>query len=214
MYISGACPGTTLVQIGAGRYQAVWTLLGGLAGTFFFAQVVKTLNWHKGTKAEVVEEKLNTKFYIIAFSISIPLFLALILLEYITNFGFLPTFPSMRQPSWSPIIAGSLLGLIQLPAARNFPSSLSSQKTQKSEKIKVLFVGNPLGVSTAYESALGLFSKNNYLKQTQTEANKIQLLFTVSSIFGAFISSYLSGVISRLISFYFFHLFSFICSCC
>ena len=41
--LAGACPGTVLVQIGAGYRDALFTLLGGLCGAVFFSYVEPTL---------------------------------------------------------------------------------------------------------------------------------------------------------------------------
>ena len=37
MALDGSCPGTSLVQFGAGREDALWNIIGGFGGAFIFS---------------------------------------------------------------------------------------------------------------------------------------------------------------------------------
>jgi uncharacterized protein len=58
--LAGACPGTTLAQIGAGYRDALFTLLGGLAGavTFAYAQPVLSKSFLGGSAPKLTFAKL------------------------------------------------------------------------------------------------------------------------------------------------------------
>jgi hypothetical protein len=58
--LAGACPGTTLAQIGAGYRDALFTLLGGLAGavTFAYAQPVLSKSFLGGSAPKLTFAEL------------------------------------------------------------------------------------------------------------------------------------------------------------
>ena len=82
--LAGACPGTTLAQIGAGYRDALFTLLGGLAGavTFTYAQPVlsKTFLAQGGGKL-IFTDLFGVPYWMGALALAAVLVVILIALE-------------------------------------------------------------------------------------------------------------------------------------
>lgn len=81
--LSGACPGTTLAQIGAGYRDAWFILLGGLCGALFYGYFdapITALLAEKGDKVGF-DQILNLPFWVSALGLAVSLSIALWLLE-------------------------------------------------------------------------------------------------------------------------------------
>jgi hypothetical protein len=82
--LSGACPGTTLAQIGAGYKDALFTLIGGLFGAvaFSYAQpmLAKTFLSQSGPKL-IFSDLLGVPYWIGAFVLAAVIVVILVALE-------------------------------------------------------------------------------------------------------------------------------------
>jgi uncharacterized membrane protein YedE/YeeE len=81
--LAGACPGTTLAQIGAGYRDAWFVLLGGLAGALFYGYLdapITALFAEGGTKVSF-NEMLGLPFWMVALALAAVLVVVLVLLE-------------------------------------------------------------------------------------------------------------------------------------
>jgi uncharacterized membrane protein YedE/YeeE len=82
--LAGACPGTTLAQVGAGYRDALFTLAGGLTGAITFSYVQPTLNatfLGSGGGKIVFTDLLGIPYWAGALGFAAILVVALILLE-------------------------------------------------------------------------------------------------------------------------------------
>lgn len=82
--LAGACPGTVMVQIGAGYRDALWTLLGGLFGALAFGYAepalqpfLKAENYGKITLADVT----GLPYWPLALAFAVALCFGLYMLE-------------------------------------------------------------------------------------------------------------------------------------
>lgn len=81
--LAGACPGTTLAQIGAGYRDAWFILLGGIAGAVFYGYFdapITALLDEKGAKLSF-DQMLGLPFWTVALALAVVLTGALVLLE-------------------------------------------------------------------------------------------------------------------------------------
>jgi hypothetical protein len=81
--LAGACPGTTLAQIGAGYRDAWFVLAGGIAGAIFYGYFdasITTLLAEKGQKV-TFSGLLNLPFWMVALALAAFLAGALVLIE-------------------------------------------------------------------------------------------------------------------------------------
>lgn len=81
--LAGACPGTTLAQIGAGYRDAWFILLGGIAGALFYGYFdasITALFAEKGAKLGF-DQLLGLPFWMVALVLAVVLTGVLVLLE-------------------------------------------------------------------------------------------------------------------------------------
>lgn len=81
--LAGACPGTTLAQIGAGYRDAWFILLGGIAGALFYGYFdapITALFAEKGAKLGF-DQMLGLPFWIVALALATVLTGVLVLIE-------------------------------------------------------------------------------------------------------------------------------------
>lgn len=81
--LAGACPGTTLVQIGAGYRDAWFILIGGLTGALaygYLAVPIKDLLAEEGEKITFAE-LLGQPFWLVALAVAAVLAVVLVILE-------------------------------------------------------------------------------------------------------------------------------------
>jgi len=147
IYLTGACPGTVLAQVGSGVPGTIYTLLGGLAGSALYGYLDKYINrmFPAKTAADkpAVYQKLNVplKYVTIPFALMLIAVLRGIesLVPWQTDSGVssqISIIDSLSTTVWSPYAAGVVIGLLQIPS--------------------YLMIGNGLGTSSAYVS---VFSK-------------------------------------------------------
>src|SRR5207244_8975378 len=82
--LAGACPGTTLAQIGAGYRDALFTLAGGLAGAIAFSYVQPVLDkpfLSLGDGKLIVSELLGIPYWMGALLLAALLVIVLLVLE-------------------------------------------------------------------------------------------------------------------------------------
>ena len=192
--MTGACPGTVLVQFGANVPGTSYILLGGLLGAAALGYLSDKINWNCDKEVQFIDKKLGWSQQKTSALMAAPLVGGLFALEgavpwrndlaKVLNLSLqstarLKTMPLITSYAWSPLVSGSLIGLLQIPS--------------------MYFLGGALGTSTAYEVLLGLITKANILPKSKklTEATQDshlqQLIFTVSMILGSFVSTYYGG---------------------
>ncbi|KAL4903980.1 hypothetical protein BDW74DRAFT_31352 [Aspergillus multicolor] len=131
MTLTGACPGTVLVQVGTGISSGRYALLGGLLGGLLYAGVARSLGRKHGSACTATTKQADTtlpeklgispRAAAVAFQAMCVSFIGA--LEYLA--------PGHAQAAVSPIVGGIIIGLAQL-------MSLAMTKA-------------PVGVSTSYE---------------------------------------------------------------
>jgi uncharacterized membrane protein YedE/YeeE len=151
MAISGTCPGTAFVQVGAGIPNAIYTILGALTGGLAFSYAFEHLKAFmfppklQGTK---IEDLLKMSFAQTALSIVMVLGLMLALMEYFVPWkSEVKAIQEAYGPSttalaaWSPIVSGMIVGLLQFPTIEICDSPLgcsSSYMTVISEVTRMI----------------------------------------------------------------------------
>ncbi|KAH8429489.1 YeeE/YedE family protein [Aspergillus melleus] len=131
MTLTGACPGTVLVQVGTGISSGRYALLGGIIGGVLYATVAPALGRHSGAPCAVTSGKADNSLpgkldispgtATLAFqAMCVPLIVA---------FRYLA--PGHAHAAVDPVVGGFLIGLAQL--------------------ISLLMTKAPVGVSTGYE---------------------------------------------------------------
>jgi uncharacterized membrane protein YedE/YeeE len=199
---SGACPGTMLAQIGSGVPYAIYTVCGALCGALTFTLIHSLL---RGTKFHLKEEAVLVDEYfgihIIKLSILFALLVAVVVvtLEYFapwsstiashvicgkgssSSSGILDVYAC----SWSPIKAGLIMGLLQIPTFFFLDQNIAVSSTF------VMVIGTPfrallprawLGENMPYLS--NFFGVNDYG----------QLGSSIGVVLGSYLSSHMSGV--------------------
>ncbi len=136
MALTGACPGTVLVQLATGIKSGIPTALGGLMGGILFAKFGSALKSSLSASTPPLDAKsytIYTKFamnpdhVLLAYEV-----MCLALIGSFSTFGL-----NRSAPLLHPIVGGALIGGAQAAS--------------------LLFTGNALGVSTAYEEAGSFF---------------------------------------------------------
>eukprot|EP01128_Nolandella_sp_AFSM9_P009961 TRINITY_DN668_c0_g1_i1.p1 TRINITY_DN668_c0_g1~~TRINITY_DN668_c0_g1_i1.p1 ORF type:complete len:351 (-),score=87.26 TRINITY_DN668_c0_g1_i1:360-1412(-) len=199
MVISGACPGTVFAQIGAGVQNAKWTLAGGYVGAIiygYFEKYVKDRSsYGERAPAQTMDKVTSSP---IAFPVAFAVLLLIVIAIAEAARGFRDELGSLSidasqfatlameisSPAWSAVVAGSVIGLLQIPS--------------------FLMLGSPLGTSTSYVTLTGLFwgkvdsnvsSNAPYLqKYTETIKHFWQLSVVIGVVLGSWFSSTLSGM--------------------
>lgn len=192
MTISGACPGTVYVQMGAGVVNSAYVFAGGMLGCLLYGYFEKRIQNH------LVLTSID--HFGATHPRAIPVIFASILaaivfgVEKYSDFvqdyrvlfpNFIPRemFPSLNALVWQPIIAGAIIGSLQIPS--------------------LLLLKLPLGTSTSFCTLAGglacrIDPKVNvrapYLARFfgVDEFSKIGMVVGMAT--GGFLSTYLSEV--------------------
>jgi len=184
MYISGACPGTVLAQVGPGVTTAQQTLLGGVLGAFAFGIfepfISKLFPKPKSGPSANVDSLFNISKRSATILMISGLCSMLAVLEYIkpwqTDLG-LPLSVSTWNTGlfasvWSPYLGGSIVGLLQIPS--------------------FLMMNNGLGCSSGYVSLISQImgptatTRFDYFKSYYGTATSIwQLFLDVGVVLGS-----------------------------
>ncbi|KAJ3048735.1 hypothetical protein HK097_010251 [Rhizophlyctis rosea] len=199
MALSGACPGTVFVQLGAGLPSAWYVMTGAIASALSFGylhRAIRNVLPTFGQKSPVttLDTTFNTKPLTIARAIALSLTSAVYIISSLTSwrhdvltaYNGLITLPSstfavnpLFASAWSPIAGGSLIALLQLPS--------------------VLLNGGPIGTSGSYMELASRIvptfdskwkSRAPILSEYSGSAS---LKFVAGVIAGAAISSILGG---------------------
>lgn len=123
MAITGACPGTVFVQIGAGVSSAFFTLGGGFIGAFLYSILDTSSSFQKirqkfkiSASKMTLDQITNLPYSVVVLAVAILLAGFIAILE-----KFFPYVPEsgngtlFTQASWSPIASGMIVGFLNLP---------------------------------------------------------------------------------------------------
>lgn len=200
--LSGACPGSTPIQFGAGVQWAGITLIGAFLGAMFFGFVeprfLKPTGFLNSCCMAGRGPSLDTYFGIhftkLTWSIGLALVAVAGLFEHLfpwrtelANEGMIvPADSSVISPvavAWPPMMAGLVIGLLQIPL--------------------LWFAGETLGASRSYVTvwanaahaiAPAAVDKNTYLSGARTGlGNWSQTLFVAFSVLGSFLAASLGS---------------------
>ncbi|EGG20154.1 hypothetical protein DFA_07274 [Cavenderia fasciculata] len=127
IYVTGACPGTVLAQVGSGVTSAYYTLLGGLLGAVLYGYadpyVTKLMPASPPTVKPTLFQRLNTSMEktTIPFALMAGAMLygieSLIPWQADSNVSLsISAIQSLSTSVWSPYVAGVLIGLLQAPS--------------------------------------------------------------------------------------------------
>jgi uncharacterized membrane protein YedE/YeeE len=200
--LSGACPGTAMAQFGTGVWSAKYTLGGALLGAAGFALTQHTIK----KKAESFQERGDAVFFDKV--LGLPMWKAAMLIGSAVFAGVyamesvIPwaadTQPLLKSPivdpssvlpvaeshTWSPLVGGALLGLLQVPS--------------------VLMLRHNLAASGSFVSVAGMiyatltgdreFERLPYFKNFYGAGDFGQLGTVLGIVAGAYASARLSGV--------------------
>mmetsp|Transcript_4908 Transcript_4908/g.12547 ORF Transcript_4908/g.12547 Transcript_4908/m.12547 type:complete len:362 (-) Transcript_4908:184-1269(-) len=180
MAIGGACPGMVIVQLGCGVPNAGYTFLGGLLGAATYGAFEPTFRkaLHGPMKERKLEKMVGTSYTSLAIGFAALLVGVVGLIEYLVPWtSDLPVFATPWRSSWPPILAGAIIGSLQVPA--------------------VLGLGDTLGSSSAYMTVLAqaLFSPSlegayKHITGFKRGAdNWWQVVYLAASVAGSYLSS-------------------------
>ena len=148
MTLTGACPGTVVVQLATGIKSGIPTAVGGLVGGILFARLGSALKRGLSASTPPLDAKdytIYTKFDINPDHVLLGYeILCLALIGGVSAFGLNQTTPLLH-----PMVGGALIGGAQAAS--------------------LILTGNAVGVSTAYEEAGRFFW---YLFEPQKQGNR------------------------------------------
>ncbi|KAF0720465.1 Aste57867_291 [Aphanomyces stellatus] len=126
MTLSGSCPGSVYVQLGAGIPSAVPVFAGALAGTLLFGFLQPMITqWQQGKARVQSTLHVSTAIQCI---VGVALIGASAGLELIFPESL---YPVSASPTWSPTVAGVVVGALQLPLVFFLGRSLGSISSYK-----------------------------------------------------------------------------------
>jgi uncharacterized membrane protein YedE/YeeE len=192
MALSGACPGMVLAQLGSGIPTALATLLGGVAGAALYSVMHPWLEEHQvrdfhTTFAPKFASMHVNEFFKLSFPLAALTFSATCLAVAVAVESAQPWKSDLvglhgASPlPLNPIVAGGVVGLLQLPA--------------------FLLLDTFLGASTAYSVVSGQWirlldadshGKFMYAKSMLTTKGAWQVYYAIGTVAGAWLSSGLS----------------------
>jgi uncharacterized membrane protein YedE/YeeE len=143
MSLAGACPGTVLVQLGVGVEKASYVYAGGLIGALLYGYLERIFRTHIAVKPG---HAVPTKQGVSPLAFALLLGSVVIGVEqfrhYVADYNQVSTSLASRGISyslsdfiWHPILAGVIIGLLQIPS--------------------ILWIESPLGTSTSYCTVAG-----------------------------------------------------------
>jgi len=195
IYVSGACPGTLMAQLGAGVPYAVFTVAGALAGVMAFAVVHRaaaSTPFMERQPTEQVDTWLGWPMWKVAAVFAVVVGVVVGLLEYLMPYtstlsAHVAGYAASALPSpvpfdpwapvWSPIMAGVAMGLLQLPT--------------------YWLLDQNIGASGSYVTVCGLAcgpSAFPYFSRFFGPGDFAQLTSSLGIAAGSYLSAYLSGV--------------------
>ncbi|XP_048734138.2 uncharacterized protein LOC125650156 [Ostrea edulis] len=193
MAVAGSCPGVVLAQIGSGTQNSIYTLLGALFGTLLYGilepVVTDLMRPEHSIRFQFLYNLYGSPFFVMALPTAAVFSMVVFTLELaypweeeisITDSVYQSS-SWITCPAWPPYLSGVVVGSLQIPT--------------------VLVMGDTLGASSSFCTITSQFFLHKstkrlspYLLKFQTGfPNWWQVVFVLSSIFGAFLSSMLSG---------------------
>eukprot|EP00013_Stygamoeba_regulata_P023941 CAMPEP_0177653434 /NCGR_PEP_ID=MMETSP0447-20121125/13733_1 /TAXON_ID=0 /ORGANISM="Stygamoeba regulata, Strain BSH-02190019" /LENGTH=346 /DNA_ID=CAMNT_0019156889 /DNA_START=21 /DNA_END=1061 /DNA_ORIENTATION=- len=183
MALSGSCPGTVFVQLGAGLWRSALPLLGGglaAATLFSFAQPTIARTFPKAP-CRTVDKMVSVPRVVVGASLAMVLYMAVFGLETIfpsSSSDLVLSLPALvRVVAWPPWAAGIVVGLLQVPALLLLEGTIGSSTAYVSVCGNVLNALNPSSVPDYMK---------NYLSSWQP-------IYLAAAALGAFASSSLSS---------------------
>ena len=200
IFVSGACPGTLMAQVGSGVPKSLWTLAGAFTGAGLFVlvhSVTRKTDFHKKEPTEKIDEFFGVSMWKMSVGFGIIVAIIVSLLEYSSPYSetlkIHQNNGDWNSPSWildpyaaawSPITSGVLMGLLQLPVFYLLDQNIAVSSSY------ILVAG--LGCSAA--SGGSCDQKYPYFKNFYSSGDFGQLASTVGIALGAYISATMSGV--------------------
>ncbi|KAF2799282.1 hypothetical protein K505DRAFT_266081 [Melanomma pulvis-pyrius CBS 109.77] len=167
MTLTGACPGTVLVQVVTKTYPGIYSFVGGVVGGILYVPLQQILRRNKDcTKPEDDSLWLYQKYHINP-DLSILVYEAMCI-AIISIATVLAPSPG-TSPFLPPVIGGLVIGTAQLAS--------------------LIFRGAPVGISTAYEDlgakVYGLFHKRDKGEGKYVKAPTPAMAFAAGVMLGA-----------------------------
>mmetsp|Transcript_46541 Transcript_46541/g.149396 ORF Transcript_46541/g.149396 Transcript_46541/m.149396 type:complete len:364 (-) Transcript_46541:1486-2577(-) len=151
IHMSGSCPGSVWVQIGARLPGAGLVVAGGVAGAAAFSYFEawmrkKSSKFGKKAAPLAIDEQLGVPYGAMAAAFAVAMAGCVVAIDALRPWGSelakivapgttVSTYPSLSAGAWDPATAGVVVGLMQLPA--------------------FIFQGQGLGSSSGYVAAAG-----------------------------------------------------------
>ncbi|KAF2259336.1 hypothetical protein CC78DRAFT_537180 [Lojkania enalia] len=129
MTLTGACPGTVLIQVATGTYPGIYSFVGGLGGGIVYTGIQSALHRSTASSCPPSTLTLHEKYHINS-NLAIITYAALCSAMVAGLTHFLPE-TDTRVKFLPPILGGLLIGATQLAS--------------------IIFRKSPVGISTAYE---------------------------------------------------------------
>lgn len=193
MALTGSCPGTVWAQVGAGLPYVVHIIAGGMLATLVVGYLEKGLleklpNYQKRGEPKALDQMLKIPYPAVAVGMAVMMVAVIKVVEvyfpwkvssalWVAPGAPLASFPpTLHSAAWDPLIAGVLLGLLQIPA--------------------ILTNGTGLGASAGWVFAAGMAAKTCDHKCEEnapyfTRTRSIwQAVAALGMVCGGFISNY------------------------
>lgn len=166
MTLTGACPGTVLVQLVTGTYPGVYSFIGGIAGGIAYHPIQRLLRRTTSCSKPEEENLLLYKKLGVSANASVLAYEAMCVAVIGLATALAP--PSGKNPFLPPVIGGLCIGAAQL--------------------VSLLLRGAPVGISTAYEDlgakVCGLFDKTKKSKFANLLTPSAAMAFTAGVMMG------------------------------
>jgi uncharacterized membrane protein YedE/YeeE len=193
MAVSGACPGTVAAQLGAGVYEAIFTVIGAMiGGTVFMLSESALDSPKKADPTATLEKRWKLPYATVALPLSAALGAFVYVLEKIRPWtsenrvalaavGMSAATPfSLSNQIWPPYVAGALIGLLQL--------------------FNVQLLTHNIGCSSSYMTVLAQAAYNlvpeslhKHIHLALQKRSGLSNLMQPTFVAGAILGSYLAG---------------------
>lgn len=200
MSIGGACPGTTIIQLGAGVNQGLFIVLGGLmaAGLYSYYESVFRPFIAVGRpqpENRTLDKMAGTSYARVALPMALALAAIVGGLEWVrpwyedvglSRAESLPAHLSLASvlamKAWPPQIAGIIVGLLQIPAVLLLTVTLGSASSFATVAINMIYGVCPRAVESS-----------QYMSSLRSGLALWQPTYLLGAMAGAFLSATLSG---------------------
>lgn len=190
MGVSGSCPGTVYAQIGAGIENAPITLAGCFSGAILYSIMHALFQKPLNMKDRLSKNKSFDQHFEVGMPVLSIIFSAILAGVLILVENYLPWQQDLINmlgedhiaTSWSPIVAGIVLGLLQIPSMGLMSETLGTSST---------YVTIPSYITKTISPAL--YEKIPYF---HGYSNKLSNLWQVALVGGIIGGSFLSKTLS------------------